>query len=71
MVGGGVGFGVSLYEAMFIIVLHKSNWFIISLDIINGINITSSTSTKCTVLSRTQDFLSNKQHWFESRSANV
>lgn len=64
----GVGWGlVYLYEAMFINcpslikLVH-----IISLDIVNGINITSSTSTTCTVLSRTQDFLSDKRHWLKA-----
>lgn len=71
MVGGGVGFGVSLRSNVYNCPSLIKLVHIISLDIVNGINITSSTSTTCTVLSRTQDFLSDKQHWFESRSANV
>lgn len=66
MVGGGVGFGVSLrsnvYNCPSLIKLVQY----ILIDIINGINITSSTSTKCTVLSRTQDFLSDKRHWLKA-----
>lgn len=66
MVGGGVGFGVSLWSNVYNCPSLIKLVHIISLDIINGINITSSTSTKCTVLSRTQDFLSDKRHWLKA-----